>query len=440
MTQAQQRHEGQTDGDNDTSSTETRRQLISSASSEGIAECIVGTLSIRTVLLLPSLVSKMNMGGYFSNHSEEPGSDVDELRKSSVSEFDTLDNNEEIQIPKNTLFDTSAQTSRQHEDELGTQSTNNNQWRTEFVIFTEDEEIPAGCCRLVAYDTDGNHFVPSKSDAWKFLRVDDIFHRSVEKEVTLVDRQGFKCLPSRYVMESKEGLTGYSWLNMILPTWLPHGPAFKQTYFGLFEIDVIECFHCKTLPDVLCKWAHRERNHWPSIHTIQIALSQGCHVVALPSKISADDLGELEWRFGYGKMEKVLMDSLSDVQKQCFILLKIILKEYIDPTFPDEDILSSFIMKMLIFWMAEETEGDIWTPSNLLHCLNLCMKRLNEWVQSENCPNYFIPEYNLFRTKKERMEKAELAKWFQKCVELEWRILLECKSTKRIVKQHFYRN
>ncbi|KAK3599464.1 hypothetical protein CHS0354_006585 [Potamilus streckersoni] len=41
----------------------------------------------------------------------------------------------------------------------------------------------------------------------------------------------------------------------------------------------------------------------------------------------------------------------------------------------------------------------MWQPENLLLCLELCWRLLYSWTEAETCPNYFIPEENMFQCK-----------------------------------------
>ncbi|CAG2187853.1 unnamed protein product [Mytilus edulis] len=251
----------------------------------------------------------------------------------------------------------------------------NNSCPMELVIFTDDDDIPSGCCWLRAYQRDAfkGKYVPSVSTSFPFVRVNGLTKQVTDAEWNLVDTQRIQI--------------------------------------------------CKTLPPVLLKWANRTRKTWPLQSTIEEALEQGCHVISLPSKISSDEFTEVEFRLGYGAMEKLLTESLNDCQKQCYILLKITLKEYIEPQFPEEDIVSSYVMKMLIFWMSEETDSDTWRPECLLDCLDMCLGRLFDWVESGYCPNFFIPEYNLFRTKLTSIHSNKFTCLMREIVDLKWKVL-----------------
>jgi hypothetical protein len=45
---------------------------------------------------------------------------------------------------------------------------------------------------------------------------------------------------------------------------------------------------------------------------------------------------------------------------------------------------------------------------NLFHCYFLCLDKIIQWVKCCYCPNYFIPEHNMFRGKINRSNSRQL--------------------------------
>lgn len=57
-------------------------------------------------------------------------------------------------------------------------------------------------------------------------------------------------------------------------------------------------------------------------------------------------------------------------------------------------------MMTILFWEIQNNPDDaFWCPSNLLTCFWVCCKRLCKCVFYAYCPNFFIPENNMFKTK-----------------------------------------
>ena len=56
-------------------------------------------------------------------------------------------------------------------------------------------------------------------------------------------------------------------------------------------------------------------------------------------------------------------------------------------------------MKTAVFWAIQQNTLAHWCPQNLLTGFWLCFKFLLKWVYDGVCPNFFIPENNMFLNK-----------------------------------------
>lgn len=52
-----------------------------------------------------------------------------------------------------------------------------------------------------------------------------------------------------------------------------------------------------------------------------------------------------------------------------------------------------------MFWAIQLHSPIKWKPCNLLSCFWTCFKLLISWVDKGECPNFFIPQNNMFRVK-----------------------------------------
>jgi hypothetical protein len=53
-------------------------------------------------------------------------------------------------------------------------------------------------------------------------------------------------------------------------------------------------------------------------------------------------------------------------------------------------------MKTAVFWMIQQNTIPNWCPQNLLKCFWYCFKLILKWVYEGVCPNFFIPQNNMF--------------------------------------------
>ncbi|XP_063412219.1 uncharacterized protein LOC134695013 [Mytilus trossulus] len=170
-----------------------------------------------------------------------------------------------------------------------------------------------------------------------------------------------------------------------------HGPCISdedQTF------DFALCLRSKYFPQNAIPWASRHRWHWPSSLVCDRIINSGCFLVPIGPKTSTvnDDL----WRVSFSVAEKLLVHSFNLTQLLCYGLLKLTLKRIINTNDELKDLLCSYFLKTALFWVSGEVDIDTFQLSKIYHCFSLCLDKLILWVNTCYCPNYFIPEHNMF--------------------------------------------
>ncbi|XP_076084391.1 uncharacterized protein LOC143055134 [Mytilus galloprovincialis] len=168
-----------------------------------------------------------------------------------------------------------------------------------------------------------------------------------------------------------------------------HGPC-QSTAGG--EIDYAQCLWCKEWISSAQQWIHRSRTVWPDNTLVISAVQYGVLFVPIGCKNSPNE--DLEWRISFSITEKLLVHSFSHTQLLCYALMKIILKDIIKPR--HSDLLCSYFLKIIMFWLSEEINPSEWKPENMISCFVDCIRRLIYCVEYKTCLHYFIPENNLF--------------------------------------------
>ena len=97
------------------------------------------------------------------------------------------------------------------------------------------------------------------------------------------------------------------------------------------------------------------------------------------------------------------MVMFNSVQLKCFVLMKVLKNEVINKKL-GKKVLTSYHCKTCMLYMIETTPRDFWIPTNLLKCITTCLDKLHEWTKENKCPNYFIPEENMF----DKLESRDL--------------------------------
>ena len=244
------------------------------------------------------------------------------------------------------------------------------------LLLIEDDQTPAGYVKLQLMM---NGIPLSMFD----MRVHDHEVHKTECPVD-ADRSG------RVLCCHPERRHGYTFPVEI------HGPAIQIDGIPgkVLSNDCVIAFRGRSFPKSAEKWLTRERLYnWPPTEIIEKCKTLGFLVVPVAHPHSKDNY--TLWRLSLSHQERLLVTYFSSVQLKCFVLLKVLKKETINKTFKDK-ILTSYHCKTCMLYMIETTPGDFWVPEKLAICLSACLKMIYRWAQLKYCPNYFIPEENMF--------------------------------------------
>ncbi|XP_053381722.1 uncharacterized protein LOC123540909 [Mercenaria mercenaria] len=173
-----------------------------------------------------------------------------------------------------------------------------------------------------------------------------------------------------------------------------NGPAVTHTTPGFRDTDIINGLVCKSW----FTYAHplqtmSREGQWPPKEIQTDAKNTGCFVVPVGCKESENV--ELEWRVSTSKVERSLVHYLNKTQIMCYILMKMILKEFIN--IKHYGVITSYICKTGLFHSVQGTHPLVWIESNLLTCLTICLMFLRKFILDRYCPHFIIPCNNLMQ-------------------------------------------
>ncbi|XP_063406947.1 uncharacterized protein LOC134690807 [Mytilus trossulus] len=173
-----------------------------------------------------------------------------------------------------------------------------------------------------------------------------------------------------------------------------HGPCLSDNNQ---QVDMAICLRSKYLPYNAIPWASRYRLQWPPNFVIDKIKKGGCLLVSIGPRTLPDC--NILWRLSFSVAEKQLVHSFNYTQLLCYCLLKLTLKHIVNTNKNAEGLLCSYFLKTALFWVSEEVDIDDFHPSKLYSCFCHCLSRIILWVNKCYCPNYFIPEHNMFQGK-----------------------------------------
>ncbi|XP_078326387.1 uncharacterized protein LOC144622921 [Crassostrea virginica] len=174
-----------------------------------------------------------------------------------------------------------------------------------------------------------------------------------------------------------------------------HGPCSSGTR-GLVEYDRAYCFVSEFWPPSASSWRDRCLS-WPPPCVVNDIIGSGCHFVAIGHKLGNHT--DIEWRISFSKAEQKLVYAMNHTQFLIYALLKLFVKEINYGLSDEEKLLCTYHIKTAIFWAIQQNVIHDWCPQNLLAGFWVCFKLLLKWVYEGVCPNFFIPENNMFLNK-----------------------------------------
>lgn len=200
------------------------------------------------------------------------------------------------------------------------------------------------------------------------------------------------------------------------------GPATPVSLNGM-DIDNVWSFRC-FCPNILHQWSTRQRPYnWPSYDLRERVSSLDAFVVA--SGFSESDNRHLEWRICFNKGEICLMNSLNDCQIKLYIVLKMIVKEILKPKKKE---ISSFVVKNIVFWLAELYPQDSFQENNLYDWITKALFMLKRSINVNCVPYFMIPGRNLLAGKMQPHLQARLQRRLGKVLSEGPRSLLRCQK------------
>ena len=193
-------------------------------------------------------------------------------------------------------------------------------------------------------------------------------------------------------------------------------------------LDNVPSIHCPFWPDSATEWRTRPRQFaWPSPSDIKSIVDFGFHLVPVGHPHS--DRNMMEWRISFSVAERTLAWSFNHVQIQCYAVMKIILKEFINPhCSPDNRVLCSYFIKTFLFWKYEEVDPSFWCQENLRECIMFLVSGFRECISHRTLKHYFIQGFNLFSVKLTTGAREEILRILDIVLQSDISIMKECNT------------
>lgn len=116
-------------------------------------------------------------------------------------------------------------------------------------------------------------------------------------------------------------------------------------------------------------------------------VKMGCDLVFIG--LVGNSMEDEEWRILLVRVERYFVYILNLVQLKIFVFLKIIFKYGVFGEIFYKRI-SSYVVKIVFFWIFEENNGDQWEDRYCIYYFCLCLWQLFYFVVNLFCLNYFM--------------------------------------------------
>ena len=190
--------------------------------------------------------------------------------------------------------------------------------------------------------------------------------------------------------------------------YIPHADI-KE--FGYVYFDHVPCFHLHFWPAIASIWPLREPRYWPSKETVEKIVSNGCHIVPKSPRGKSSN----EWRISFSAAELELSHSLTQFQRKCFLVAKLIY--YVVVKRIDPDVFGSYFLKTTMFKLLEKQPVVFWENTSPTEVVKILFNDLSCCFEKKNLANFFSEEVNLLegiendKLKFATIESAAVAKY-----------------------------
>ena len=142
--------------------------------------------------------------------------------------------------------------------------------------------------------------------------------------------------------------------------------------------DFVSAFRCRKLPAECESWFTRSRlRNWPTQEMLQVARELGCFLI--PDGHCFSEHSAVEWRVSPSLIERHLMFSMGIIHIHCYITLKLLKNDIINPFLNGNGKMTSFHCKTALFYAREQLIPEMWTVDRLFDCIIYCLKLLRDW-------------------------------------------------------------
>lgn len=206
------------------------------------------------------------------------------------------------------------------------------------------------------------------------------------------------------------------------------GPAHKMIDQAGLETDIVFTLESEC-QGFLQEWSTRQRNHeWPPVDLRQRIVRMTGNLVA--KGMEGSETNHLEWRLCFNEIELLLLESFNDTQIKLYKMLKLINSDILKPVGFN---ITSYIVKNIVFWLAEVYPLPTFRQENLIKWIFKALLMLKQATKLNYIPYYMIPERNLLKEKVSELERKPLHDYLTVLIKMGPEVLLHCEKIRDVM-------
>ena len=174
----------------------------------------------------------------------------------------------------------------------------------------------------------------------------------------------------------------------------------SKTYWKI-KLDFSYLIETKFTPKVLQEFSER------TPYNLSPSVLDHLFIVAKSSHEEKSNKNTTEWSYSFCHIENhIFTDVFTDTHRLIYLFTKSIFKKHIQPL--DNNLLTSYLMKTILFWRFENekfSQEDWFNGTMILSQTHSMFKDFKRFLEKGFLPMYFIPKLNLIERMNEKLRQ-----------------------------------
>ena len=180
-----------------------------------------------------------------------------------------------------------------------------------------------------------------------------------------------------------------------------HGFNINGKKYLVLNLDIAFVIETKFIPNILKEFSER------TSYNLSPSVLDHLYIIAKSSHEEKTNKNTTEWSYSFCHIENhIFTDVFTDTHRLIYLVTKSIFKKHIQPL--DNNLLTSYLMKTILFWRFENekfSQEDWFNGTMILSQTHSMFKDFKRFLEKGFLPMYFIPKLNLIERMNEKLRQ-----------------------------------